>query len=156
MNREWLGMALAAALLGTSGVSVADHNSKNGEGTANMPNDIHNTRIETLQNGDSERFREFVKYGEGSTSVNRFATEETKAGPAAKQQARERQRIEKQDKQAQAKAKARQKQEARDMSRERKRLEKSDLGRERMSRFERSDRNRSATRSSGGRRGGRR
>jgi hypothetical protein len=33
--------------LTASGAAVADHNSKNAEGWANMPNDIHNMRTET-------------------------------------------------------------------------------------------------------------
>ena len=37
-----------------------------------MPNDIHNTRIETL-GGDSESFTSFVRYGNGADSVNRYA-----------------------------------------------------------------------------------
>ena len=40
-------LVLASAALLFSAQSVADHNSKNGEGWANMPNDIHNTRIDT-------------------------------------------------------------------------------------------------------------
>ena len=50
--------------------AFADHNSKQGAGWANMPNDIHNTRVETLEANDNEAFRDFVKYGEGSESVN--------------------------------------------------------------------------------------
>jgi len=49
---------------------LADHNSKWGEGWANMPNDIHNTRIDTR--GDNDAFRDFVRYGNGADSVNRF------------------------------------------------------------------------------------
>lgn len=68
-----LGAATAIALCATP--AIADHNSKNGEGWANMPNDIHNTRIETLESNDNEAFRDLVKYGEGSESVNRFDTD---------------------------------------------------------------------------------
>ena len=50
----------------------ADHNSPNGAGWARMPNDIHNTRIETL-GGDNSTFRNFVRYGNGADSVNRYA-----------------------------------------------------------------------------------
>jgi hypothetical protein len=50
----------------------ADHNSPHGAGWAKMPNDIHNTRIETL-GGDNGAFRNFVRYGNGADSVNRYA-----------------------------------------------------------------------------------
>lgn len=47
----------------------ADHNSVWGEGWANMPNDIHNTRIETLGDG-TDTFIDFVRMGSGSETVN--------------------------------------------------------------------------------------
>ena len=53
---------------GTS-AALADHNSIWGAGWANMPNDIHNTRIED----DSETFLELVRYGGGADSINRYA-----------------------------------------------------------------------------------
>ncbi|MGE0624425.1 MAG: hypothetical protein AB7I04_05860 [Pseudomonadales bacterium] len=68
------GRTLLLSLLAAT-VSVpalADHNSKWGEGWANMPNDIHNTRIDTR--GDNDAFRDFVRYGNGADSVNRFET----------------------------------------------------------------------------------
>lgn len=74
MRHGWLGMTIPGAVVSLSGTALADHNSKWGEGTANMPNDIHNTRIETM--GDNETFREFVRKGNGADSVNRFATED--------------------------------------------------------------------------------
>lgn len=85
MRKQLLTLAVAAGLFAVAGPAIADHNSANGEGWANMPNDIHNTRIETKQNDDNEAFRDFVKYGEGSTSVNRFATEDTQPNQAAAQ-----------------------------------------------------------------------
>jgi hypothetical protein len=69
--------AIAAGLLATAGPTLADHNSKNGEGWARMPNDIHNTRVDTRESGDNAAFRDFVRYGAGSTTVNRFATDRT-------------------------------------------------------------------------------
>lgn len=51
-----------------------------------MPNDIHNTRVETLEADDNESFRELVKYGDGSTSVNRFDTEADSQGPRREQE----------------------------------------------------------------------
>lgn len=77
MRTQFVMTAIASALLIATGPAVADHNSKNGEGTANMPNDIHNTRVETLESNDNEAFRDFVKYGEGSKTVNRFESDET-------------------------------------------------------------------------------
>ncbi|WP_405236225.1 hypothetical protein [Lentisalinibacter orientalis] len=81
MRQEWLGITVLGALVSLSGPALADHNSKWGEGTANMPNDIHNTRIETR--GDNETFREFVQKGNGADSVNRYASEEDETQPAA-------------------------------------------------------------------------
>jgi hypothetical protein len=57
----------------TSQVALADHNSPHGAGWAQMPNDIHNTRIDTL--GDDTAFRDFVRYGNGATTVNRYASD---------------------------------------------------------------------------------
>lgn len=74
-----------ALLLGTglifSAAARADHNSPIGAGTANMPNDIHNTRIED----DDETFMDLVQYGDGADSINRYAdtTDTTTMGGAA-------------------------------------------------------------------------
>jgi hypothetical protein len=57
-----------AALLSVS--AMADHNSPNGSGWANMPNDIHNTRIEDGLSGTE--FRDFVRQGAGAATVNRY------------------------------------------------------------------------------------
>ena len=75
MKHRILTFATAAAFLAVTGSAMADHNSKNGEGWANMPNDIHNTRIETREADDNEAFKDFVKYGEGSRTENRFDTD---------------------------------------------------------------------------------
>lgn len=69
------GMVLAAAACLT--VAQADHMSPWGPGWANMPNDIHNTRIDTR--GDNDAFRDFVRYGEGADSINRYLVEEAAA-----------------------------------------------------------------------------
>ena len=79
MTNRIVTLAVASGLLVVAAPVIADHNSKNGEGWANMPNDIHNTRIETREADDNEAFRDFVKYGEGSTSENRFATDDSAA-----------------------------------------------------------------------------
>jgi hypothetical protein len=57
-----------AALLSVS--ALADHNSPHGAGWANMPNDIHNTRIEDGLSGTA--FRDFVRQGAGADTVNRY------------------------------------------------------------------------------------
>ncbi|MGB5690365.1 MAG: hypothetical protein WBM45_13930 [Woeseiaceae bacterium] len=86
MRTQTFTTVLAAAVLAVAAPSFADHNSKNGEGTANMPNDIHNTRVDTLETNDNEAFRDFVKYGEGSTTVNRFESDETQPNQANERQ----------------------------------------------------------------------
>ncbi|WP_405232451.1 hypothetical protein [Lentisalinibacter salinarum] len=90
MRQEWLGITVLGALVSLWGPALADHNSKWGEGTANMPNDIHNSRIETM--GDNETFRDFVRKGNGADSVNRYASEgdETQPGAAAREKAADR------------------------------------------------------------------
>lgn len=57
-----------AALVSAS--ALADHNSPNGAGWANMPNDIHNTRIEDGLSGIE--FSNFVRQGAGAATVNRY------------------------------------------------------------------------------------
>lgn len=85
MRYQKIIFAVAAGLLITAGPAFADHNSKNGEGWANMPNDIHNTRVETRENDNNDAFRDFVKYGEGSKTVNRFDSEDAQAKQATEQ-----------------------------------------------------------------------
>ena len=79
MIKPSLAITIATVLGLGATTAFADHNSATGEGWANMPNDIHNTRIETLQEKDNEAFREFVKYGDGAESVNRFDSDDTTA-----------------------------------------------------------------------------
>jgi len=71
MKSKVLSSLLVAAGILTTSAVYADHNSVWGEGWANMPNDVHNTRIDTL--GDNDAFLDFVQYGDGADSVNRFA-----------------------------------------------------------------------------------
>ena len=75
MHENWIKLGVISAVALASGTALADHNSKWGEGWANMPNDIHNTRIDTL--GDRDSFREFVRFGNGADSVNRFKTDDS-------------------------------------------------------------------------------
>lgn len=57
----------------------ADHNSVWGEGWANMPNDIHNTRIETM-NDSNDTFMDFVRMGSGSESANPYMLDTDSVG----------------------------------------------------------------------------
>lgn len=65
------------ALAGSLGAvpAMADHNSVWGSGWANMPNDIHNTRIE--DDLSSEEWTDFVQYGEGADVDNRYLDSST-------------------------------------------------------------------------------
>jgi hypothetical protein len=65
-----------AALLSVS--ALADHNSPNGSGWANMPNDVHNTRIEDGLSGTE--FSDFVRQGAGAATVNRYLDSTTVSG----------------------------------------------------------------------------
>ena len=71
MNKPTAAGFLGIAMLLAS-TAHADHNSPNGAGWAKMPNEIHNTRIET-PGGNNSTFRTFVRYGNGADSVNRYA-----------------------------------------------------------------------------------
>ena len=70
--RTFLATCITGGVLTTTAV-YADHNSVWGAGHANMPNDIHNTRIEY----DNETFFELVQGGGGADSVNRYADDTT-------------------------------------------------------------------------------
>lgn len=74
--------ALFALSLAAAGAAQADHNSIWGEGTASMPNDIHNTRIDTMDD-DTDSFIDFVRSGAGADSVNRFLTDSDASGGSA-------------------------------------------------------------------------
>lgn len=84
MRHQQVVLAIAGGLLIFAWPAFADHNRKNGEEWANMPNDIHNTRVETRENDDNEAFRDLVRFGEGSKSVNRFDTDDTQPNQVAK------------------------------------------------------------------------
>ena len=73
-SRVLPALAIAVACLAPA---RADHMSPWGAGWANMPNDIHNTRLDTR--GDSDAFLDFIRFGEGADSINRFLVEETAA-----------------------------------------------------------------------------
>ena len=71
-KKSVIAMFIAGGLFATSSV-YADHASIWGEGTANMPNDIHNTRLED----DNETFLDLVQGGGGADSVNRYDDDST-------------------------------------------------------------------------------
>lgn len=77
MNIRLVSVLAALGAFAALPAALADHNSKWGEGWANMPNDIHNTRIDTR--GDNTTFRDFVRRGNGADSVNRYSTDATGA-----------------------------------------------------------------------------
>ena len=66
-NKSFAALILAGGIV-ASAPALADHNSVWGAGFANMPNDIHNTRIED----DDETFFDLVLMGDGADSVNRY------------------------------------------------------------------------------------
>jgi hypothetical protein len=66
--RTLLATCLTGGMLATT-TAYADHNSVWGEGWANMPNDIHNTRIETMDE-DNSVFTDQVREGGLVDSVN--------------------------------------------------------------------------------------
>ena len=69
-------LVAAVLLMFTSApVVMADHNSPYGAGWANMPNDIHNTRIEDNLSGDA--WRDFVRQGNGARTDNRYLDSST-------------------------------------------------------------------------------
>ncbi len=73
MNKKSvIAMLIAGGVFATSS-AYADHPSVWGAGTANMPNDIHNTRIED----DNETFLNLVQGGGGADSVNRYDDDAT-------------------------------------------------------------------------------
>ncbi len=67
MLKRLLTPMVLALSIGALSPTHADHNSIWGEGWANMPNDIHDTRIDTLDD-DTDTFIDFVRRGSGSAS----------------------------------------------------------------------------------------
>jgi hypothetical protein len=150
MKSKLISLTLATALLAAAGTSVADHNSKNGEGTANMPNDIHNTRVETMESNDNEAFRDFVKYGEGSKTVNRFESEETQPNKAVEQKGN----AKAVKNQGESKAMNQNRVETKTNKQDRSRIETRTRIQPRIANESRPDRSAASARSRGGRKGG--
>lgn len=69
----------SGALVMTS--AYADHNSPMGEGWANMPNDVHNTRLDPTISDDE--FSELVQGGDLATEPNRYDDDTTTTEPPA-------------------------------------------------------------------------
>ena len=69
VKTKFLKTVVGLSFLTAAAVANADHNSIWGEGLANMPNDIHNTRIETMDD-DTDDFMDFVRMGSGADSIN--------------------------------------------------------------------------------------
>lgn len=67
MSKSVIALLVAGGLFAASS-AYADHNSIWGAGSANMPNDIHNSAIED----DQDVFLDLVQYGDGADSVNRY------------------------------------------------------------------------------------
>ncbi len=82
MTKHLFIAALLTGGIAAATPALADHNSIWGPGTANMPNDIHNTRIED----DNETFLELVQQGGGADSVNRYddGTDTTTRGTSSR------------------------------------------------------------------------
>ena len=74
--RTLLATCMASGVLATT-TAYADHASPMGAGWANMPNDIHNTRLED----SNEEFMDLVQGGGGVDSVNRYDDDTTVAEP---------------------------------------------------------------------------
>jgi hypothetical protein len=66
-KKSVIALIVAGGLFAASS-AYADHNSIWGAGSANMPNDIHNSAIED----DQDVFLDLVQYGDGADSVNRY------------------------------------------------------------------------------------
>lgn len=66
MNVKIIQSSLLAIGLASTPLAFADHNSPWGEGWANMPNEIHNTRIDTRESDDNSAFIDFVRQGGGT------------------------------------------------------------------------------------------
>ena len=71
-------LVAAVLLMFTSApVVMADHNSQDGIGSANMPNDIHNVRLDVrLSDADNTYFTDFVQFGAGADTENRCLDED--------------------------------------------------------------------------------
>lgn len=68
MSKKSIITLIIAAGIFAATAAHADHNSIWGAGSANMPNDIHNSAIED----DQDVFLDLVQYGDGADSVNRY------------------------------------------------------------------------------------
>lgn len=83
MMKRIKGTAMASLVVSVFAVpaAMADHNSIWGEGWANMPNDTHDTRIDTL--GDQEAFLDSLDIGSDSIDVGGSAMIDVSTGGSA-------------------------------------------------------------------------
>ncbi len=79
MNKHKISVFVFVFGLIAAATAQADHPSPWGEGWASMPNDIHNTRVDTMDD-DNDAFIDFVRMGAGADSVNRFSTDDVERG----------------------------------------------------------------------------
>ncbi|MFO7593229.1 MAG: hypothetical protein R6X15_04185 [Pseudomonadota bacterium] len=79
MSKKSVVALLVAGGLFAASSAYADHNSIWGAGSANMPNDIHNSAIED----DQDVFMDLVQQGGGADSVNRYDDTTTDMGSAS-------------------------------------------------------------------------
>lgn len=71
MKRSLLAAAVLVAFAGAP-VALADHMSPDGIGTANMTNDVHNTRLDVrLSDAPNECFTDLVQQGDLADVENR-------------------------------------------------------------------------------------
>ena len=77
MKRSLLCAAVVLAFAAAP-VALADHMSPDGIGTASMPNDVHNTRLDVrLSDAPNECFLEVVQSGDLADSDNRCEEDAT-------------------------------------------------------------------------------
>lgn len=65
-KQKFFAPLVAVLTLSAAPLAMADHNSKWGEGWANMPNETHNTRLDTRD--DNEEFLDYVSTLRGGSA----------------------------------------------------------------------------------------
>ena len=80
MKRSLILSAAAALAFAAAPVALADHMSPDGIGTASMPNDVHNTRLDVrLDDAPNECFTDLVQSGDLALVENRCLDEDPEA-----------------------------------------------------------------------------
>ena len=72
MKKSILSALVVGTFLGAVGSTpaLADHNSPYGDCWANMPNNIHNTRVETRETDEQDAWLEFIQSGDANETIN--------------------------------------------------------------------------------------